>query len=198
MYFTPSNNNNSTHLRLLASLWTRILTHHKGKGFPSYLFAKGTHWNVTLGFAFFCYHCGITVFSTIPVRASIRYTLLLNIITAAKSSIQKTGNARIQVWLPACIHYDTNFIIKISLWVLWIFYAQNCIPWTWLRHAERTPGDACVSPWPTTGSGTNLAVLSMCECPPRTTTRGTSANKTPEYQTEYSKYYWKPFGKAII
>lgn len=35
--------------------------------------------------------------------------------------------------------------------------------------------------------GTNLTALSICECPPRTTAEGTSANQTPECQTEYSK-----------
>lgn len=97
MYFTPSNNNYSAHLRLLTSLQTRILMHHKGKGFPSYLFAKEIHLNVTQGFGFFSYHCGIIVFFIVPARASIRHTLLLNVITAAKSNTQKTGNARIHL-----------------------------------------------------------------------------------------------------
>lgn len=39
------------------------------------------------GFWFFSCHCGITVISINPVRAPLRYILLLNIITAAKSSI---------------------------------------------------------------------------------------------------------------
>lgn len=37
------------------------------------------------------------------------------------------------------------------------------------------------------GSRSNLTVPSICECPPRASAEGTSANKTPEYQTEYSK-----------
>lgn len=56
-------------------------------------------------------YCGITVFFSIPVGAPVRHTSLLNITTAATSSTETTGNAGIQVWLPACTRYDINFII---------------------------------------------------------------------------------------
>lgn len=89
--------------------------HHKGKAFPFYLPAKGINLNFIQDFVvlffFFLLYCGITVFFSTPVGAPVRHTSLLNIITAAKSSTGRTGNARIQVWLPASIHYDINFII---------------------------------------------------------------------------------------
>lgn len=138
MYFTPSNNNNSAHLGLLASLRTRILMHHKGKGFPSCLFAKRIHLNVTQGLVFFSYHCGITVIHH-SIRASIKYTLLLNIITAAKSSIQKTGNARIQAWLPACIHYDTNFVIRSAFECSEFFMLRTVHNWGTLNAPRGCP-----------------------------------------------------------
>lgn len=138
MYFTPSNNKNSAHLGLLASLQTRILMHHKGKGFPSCLFAKGIHLNVTQGFGFFSYHCGITAIHH-SIRASIKYTSLLNIITAAKSSIQKTGNARIQAWLPACIHYDTNFVIRSAFECSEFFMLRTVHNWGTLNAPRGCP-----------------------------------------------------------
>lgn len=49
----PSNSNSSAYIRLPASLWTRILMHHKGKGFPFYLFAKGINLNFTQDLGFF-------------------------------------------------------------------------------------------------------------------------------------------------